>query len=346
MTDRAPGDSPETAPDPAPLLALSTAHWGAQTLLTANRLGLFALLADGPKGPPMDAAAVAAALGTDPRATRLLLNACIGLGLLETRDGSLVNSLLADAYLVPGRPGFLGNALAYNDDLYDAWGRLGETLANGRPAVAADSYTGTDGDRTRHFVRGMHNRALGIGRVLIGLVDLTGRRRLLDIGGGPGTYAALFAQAVPALEATVMDLPAVIEIGAEIVAEMGIADRVTHVAGNYRTAVFPGDQDAVLISGVFHRETEQTCRELIAKAREALLPGGLLIISDVFTDAGGTRPTFAALFGLNMLLTAKDGGVHADTDVATWLAEGGFGSLTRQPFPPPLPHRIVTGVRP
>lgn len=328
-------------PDPGPIIALSTAYWGAQTLLTANRLGLFALLAGG----PLAADTIAARLGTDARATTLLLNAAAALGLLTRGDDGWSNSALAAAWLVPGKPTYLGDALGYSDDLYAPWGRLGEAVASGRPVLPPADYTGRDPVQTRHFVRGMHNRALGVGRALVGLVDLTGRHRLLDIGGGPGTYSALFAQRHPGLTATVLDLPGVVAVAAGIIAELGVADRVRTLAGDYQTTPFPDGQDVVLISGVLHRETAERCRDLIARAAAALVPGGLLVVSDVFTDETGTAPPFAALFGLNMLLSADDGGVHSDAAVADWLAAVGLTGIERRAFPPPLPHRVVLGVR-
>jgi hypothetical protein len=108
---------------------------------------------------------------------------------------------------------------------------------------------------------------------------------------------------------------------------------------------FPAGNDVVMISGVFHRETEDTCRGFIRRAHQALEPGGMLIVSDVFTDAGGQGPLFATLFGLNMMLTAADGEVHADEDVATWMKQAGFGPVNKMSFPPPMPHRIVTGIK-
>jgi hypothetical protein len=69
----------------------------------------------------------------------------------------------------------------------------------------------------------------------------------------------------------------------------------------------------------------------------------LLLISDVFTDADGARPAFAALFGLNMMLSAPDGGVHADADVADWMRDAGFTAVDVRPFPPPMPHRLLIG---
>jgi SAM-dependent methyltransferase len=324
--------------DPGPLMKLSTAYWDSQVLLTANRLGLFDVLAD----RTLDAQAVAAALKTAPRPTRLLLKACVGLGLLEENSAGFCNAPLSAAFLVSGRGAYMGNAIRYSDNLYNAWGALETALREDRPAMAPETYLGRDAQKTRDFVYGMHDRALGIGRAMVGLVDLAGRRHMLDVGGGPGTYSALLVQRYPDLQSVVLDLPDVVAIAAEIVAGMGVRERVATLPGDYMKTPFPSEMDVVMISGVFHRETEATCRDLIRRAAASLVPGGLLLISDVFTDAGGAHPVFAALFGLNMMLTAPDGGVHADADAARWMAEAGFSTQVR-PFPPPMPHRMVIG---
>jgi predicted O-methyltransferase YrrM len=323
-------------------MALSTAFWGAQTLLTANRIGLFAAVAGGAR----TGEAVARALGTQPRPTGLLLKACVGLGLLVEGADGFAPSPLAVAFLVPGGPAYLGNAIRYSDNLYETWGRLEQALREGRPPMAAEQYLGADPERTRAFVYGMHDRALGIGQALTGLVDLSGRHRMLDVGGGPGTYSALFTRRYPGLQARVLDLPDVVAIAREIVAAMGAAERVGFLPGDYLRTSFPAGNDVVLMSGMFHRETPATCQGLIRRSIESLEPGGLLVVSDVMTDASGAQPAFAALFGLNMMLTAPDGGVHADADVAEWMRAAGLEQVETRPFPPPMPHRVVTGRRP
>lgn len=328
--------------DPAPLLRLATAYWEAQTLLTANRIGLFQTLAAG----PLSLTAIAAALGTQPHPTRLFLNACIGLSLLERRGDDYCNSALSQALLVPGSPAYLGNALRYSDDLYGTWGQLEQALREDQPQLPASNYLGDDPVQTRHFVYAMHDRALGIGRALLELVDLSGRRQLLDIGGGPGTYSALLVQRYPQLRAQVLELPGVAAIARDILATMGVGERVTLLPGDYLATPFPTGNDVVLLSGVLHRETAATCQALLARACASLQPGGLLLISDVFTDAGGATPAFAALFGLNMRLTAPHGGVHADAEVADWLTAAGCQTVTIHPFPPPMPHRLVVATRP
>ena len=331
----------KAALNPSALIQLSTAYWDSQTLLTANRIGLFEQLSAGGKSLQD----VCAALDIQPRQTELFLKSCVALGLVVEEEGAYSNTSLSQAFLVPGGPTYLGDALRYSDNLYATWGNLEQALKDGKPPMATEQYTGEDEERTRNFVYGMHNRALGIGHILSELVDLSGRNRMIDVGGGPGTYSALFAKRNHELNSLVLDLPGVVKIAKEIIASLGMSERVKTQAMDYMVDDFPGGNDVVLISGVFHRETPETCRGFIRRAYAALQPGGLLIINDVFADEGRTSPLFATLFGLNMMLTAPDGGVHADSDVAAWIKEEGFREVGRIPFPPPMPHRIVTGVK-
>ncbi len=329
-------------PDPTALVRLSTAFWDSQVLLTANRLQLFDALAEAPLTPDE----LAPRLGLDARATTLFLRACVGLGLLEEQGGRYANSPAAAAFLVTRSPAYLGGAMRYSDQLYATWGQLEQALRSGRPALAAEAYLGEDLERTRTFVHAMHGRALGIARVLVEILDLGGRRSMLDVGGGPGTYSILLTAKHPGLRSEVIELPGVAAVAREIVAAAGAADRVELRDGDYHDADFGHGHDVVLMSGMFHRETPDACRRLIERAWECLEPGGMLAVSDVFTDAGGTSPPFAAMFGLNMMLTAPHGGVHADADVRAWMGERGFNDLRTTPLPPPMPHRVVTGVKP
>jgi SAM-dependent methyltransferase len=328
-----------STPDSRSIVALSTGFWASQVLLTCNRIGLFGALASG----PLEVEAICAALNTCPRPTRLLLKACVALGLVRESESGFANSVEADAFLVPGRPGFLGDAIRYSDNLYETWGHLEQAIRHDAPQMASTTYLGENAGITRDFVYGMHSRAYSIGRALVEMVDLSGRTMLLDVGGGPGTYSALLAQRYPQLRCRVFDLPGIVAHAADIIESMGVADRVATCAGDYTQTPFPDGNDVVLISGVFHRETTDRCRQLIGQASEALVPGGLLIVCDVFTDADGAGPVFATLFGLNMLLTAPDGGVHADADVMMWMEQAGFTTAPAADFPGPMPHRVIEG---
>jgi hypothetical protein len=266
--------------------------------------------------------------------------------LLEEAAGRFSNAPVAATFLVSRSPAFMGNVIGYSDQLYGAWGRLEDALRSGQPALPAQSYLGDDAARTRAFVMAMHERALGIARALVPLLDLQGRRTLLDVGGGPATYSVLLTERFPGLHAEVLELPGVAAVARELVAAAGAGARVSLRDGDYHSADFGSGKDVVLMSGMFHRESEPACRGLIERAVACLNPGGLLVVSDVFTDPGGTQPPFAAMFGLNMMLTAADGGVHADADVRAWMAHSGLRDMRTVPLPPPMPHRVVMGLKP
>jgi SAM-dependent methyltransferase len=328
---------------PSGIVALATAYWESMVLLTASRLDVFSILS----AEPRSAGQVAAQCGAHPRSMAMLLNACVALGLLA-KDGNLyTNSPAAETFLARGKPTYLGDALKYSEDLYPVWGRLAESVRVNGPPIPPETILGADAERTRNFVLGMHNRARGVAASLAATLDLTGRRRLLDVGGGPGTYSALLVQRTPGLRATVLDLPAVVAIGKEILAGSGYADRIDTVAGDYTSAPFETGRDVVLISGVLHRETPEMCRTLVSKAFDSLVPGGLLVLSDVFfEDDGMDSPPFATLFALNMLLTSQHGSAHALTEMLAWVAQAGFVDVKSKPFPPPMPHTVIQATKP
>ena len=144
-----------------------------------------------------------------------------------------------------------------------------------------------------------------------------------------------------------LDLPGVLEITREIVETHGYADRISMLPGDYLTTPFGSGFDAVLLSGMMHREREAEVRLLLRKSFEALDPGGLIVVSDVFFDDDRKNsPPFALSFALNMMLTSNHGSAHAKTEMERWMAEAGFVRIDLRPLPPPNPHTLVVGHKP
>lgn len=328
--------------NPSVLFKLATAYWDSCVFLTANRLKLFSKIGHSVK----TVSEIAEDLGTAAHSTEMFLNTCVSLGLLEKQNGKYRNSAVSEAFMVEGTPAYLGDAMKYSDDLYPVWGKLEDTLRSGKPAMKPETILGEDPEKTRHFILGMHNRALGVGRSLAAKIDLTGKKSLLDVGGGPATYSILLAQKNPALKAKVMDLPRVVEIAREIISEFRMEDRVQAIDGDYTKDPFPDENDCILNSGIFHRETGDACRRLIHKAFASLQPGGLFFINDVFCNKEKDGPPFVMLFGINMMLTSEFGTVHSTAEVIQWLKEEGFTDISSEPLPPPMPHTLIKGVKP
>lgn len=207
---------------------------------------------------------------------------------------------------------------------------------------------GDDPEKTRHFVLAMHNRALGIARAVVESLDLTGRRKLFDVGAGPGTYSILLTQKTPGLNSTILDLPPIVAIAKEIIASYGFGDRVSTLAGNYLVTPFPSGNDVVLMSGMMHRETEANCAVLLAKAFTALDPNGMIIVSDImFDNDAKTSPALSTLFALNMMLTSTEGSTHSENMFVRLMRAAGFVDIVVDRLPVPMDHiASVKGLKP
>jgi ubiquinone/menaquinone biosynthesis C-methylase UbiE len=325
--------------NPARIVEMASAFYESSVLFAASDLGVFGKLAELGEA---DGQTIAKSCGLDPRGSRLLLDACVAVGLLIKDGDRFHNSPAASAYLVPGSRADLSGAIRYNRDVYGAWGKLREMVRTGQPVERPELHLGEDPERTRTFVLAMHGRAMGIGQAVIPLLDLSGRKAVLDVGGGPGTYSILIARAFPQVICTVLDLPEVVRIAGEIISQAGVENRVRTLAGDYHTIGFPVNQDAVIFFGVLHQEDPDAIQDLLRRAHGALRQGGSIAVLDMMTDASHTQPKFSALFALNMALTTPHGWVFSEDELKAWLVEAGFTDFNCRPLPSPMPHWLAT----
>lgn len=318
---------------------MANAFYNSCVLFTASDLGIFAFLS---KNGPANKNTIAKACGLDSHGARLLLDACTALDLL-TKNGLLYdNTDETAAFLVPGTTGDLSKAIRYNRDVYDAWGHLAKLAKTGKPVERPDIHLGDDKERTRDFVLSMHGRAMGIGQAVVPLLDMKGKHKLLDIGGGPGTYSVLIARKYPEIDCTVIDLPEVTKVASELIDQAGMSKRVHCLPGDYHKTNFPPENDVINIFGVLHQESPESIQDILKRSSEALAPGGIINILDMMTDETRCHPVFSALFAVNMALTAENGWVFSNTDLKEWLQNAGFENFKCSPLPPPMPHWLAT----
>src|SRR5579872_1300968 len=260
--------SPQNAVQPSgsnPRLVsdLANAFFGSCVLFTASDAGVFRRLAE---QDGLDAAALARDLAMSERGIRMLADACVAAGLLLKNGDRYSLTITARTFLTPGSPANLSGALHYNRDVFSIWGRLPEFVRTGKPVERPELHLGEDAARTRAFVSTMHDKAVGMARAVLPLLDLSGRKRLLDVGGGPGTFSAFIAQSFPEIRCTVLDLPAVVDIARELIARQGLSERVDVLPGDYHTTPFPSGLDALNFFGMLHQESPEDIRTLIRKA--------------------------------------------------------------------------------
>ncbi len=218
--------------------------WGykdAAILLNSLRVGIFEALGQ----DWLTADEVAAKYDLDARATDVVLHALTAAGICQ-QDGELFASepearplLLADS------PTTLKSILGHNLFMMRGWAHLDQVMQSGEPIRNQEQTN----DQMRDFICGMENVSRVSSQEVVAKIDLGSVKRLLDLGGGPGTAAITFAQANPGLEGVVFDLEGPIEIAREQIAKAELSQRLTTVAGDFHTDDIGGAVETERSSG-------------------------------------------------------------------------------------------------
>ncbi len=322
------------------LTRLASGHIEARIIQVAVHLRLF----DSLKDRSRDLSSVASLLQTDPRATELLLNALVALGLLEKKEGSFSLTAVSSVYLVTDSPQYYGGMVLFDASLWDCWGALEKAVRAGQPVRPPNMYQG-EPQETERFIDAMQSlvQARGDARLLAEAIDFTTTAELLDVGSGPGTYPIHLCRAYPRLRATIFDLPGTAEIAARYVRASGLEERITVVRGDYRKDPIPGKYQAVLLSNIIHGESSEENEKLVGKLVRCLDAGGKIIIKDHILNDMLTHPPVGAIFSLLMLLTTEQGRCYAFNEVRSWLENAGITRVRQIQLPHPLTSSLVLG---
>ena len=116
------------------IVGLASAFYGSSVLFAALETDVFTAIRR--EGGCVSAACLSGKTGLDGRGLRLLLDACVAVGLLSKEGDCYANTPAADSALVTGAPFDLTRAVRYNRDVYPAWGRLADLVRSGRPVEA------------------------------------------------------------------------------------------------------------------------------------------------------------------------------------------------------------------
>jgi 3-hydroxy-5-methyl-1-naphthoate 3-O-methyltransferase len=270
------------------------AYEAARALHVANALGVFSLL----DGRPMTAGEIAEHTGADDAMLEKLLIGCCAMNLLERSDGKYSNSEIADQYLVEGRPLYQGHNIAFSARVWNRWDQLEDTIRSGRVPCPGAPVPDATPEQRRYLSMAMHNLTMaGRGELFTTHIDLAGRKRMFDVGGGPGTYSILACQKNPELRATVFDLPNTIPLAREMITRERLQDRIDTQAGNWDDEEFGRDNDVVLLSNVLHGPHSNASMKL-QKAFRSMVSGGLLVAHDFVLDDEKSGPLIPAMFNL------------------------------------------------
>ena len=323
--------------NPGDLLELSGYFWKTGALHAAVKLDLFTVIGNG----YLTSNEISRRLKATQRGVERLLNALVAMELLVKTDGKYANPSSCQTFLSKDSSKYIGHIIMHHHHLVESWSQLDQAVLSGGPVRTRSS---TSKEEWREsFLMGMFNLAMGLAPQLVPLIDLSTRKHLLDLGGGPGTYAIHFCQSNPRLRATVYDLPTTRPFAEKTIKQFNLVDRIKFVDGNYITDPIEGQYDVAWLSHILHGEQPQDCRLIIQKAVDALRPQGIIIIHEFILKNSMDGPLFPALFSLNMLLGTEAGQAYSEQQLTDMLAAAGIKNIRRIPAQTPNESGLLLG---
>ncbi len=294
--------------------------WGgfqaSRVLITANNLGVFDYLQD-----EKSVRQLARLMGTDRRATEILLDALAGLGLLKKKNDKYRNGDSASRFLVSGTPYYQGDIIRHAAGMWDKWSSLDAIVTTGKPSEKSRSLNA--------FILGMHNIASLKAGSIIDEINLRGVTEALDLGGGPGTYSLEFAKR--GINATLFDLPDTLAIARDVLNRSpGRAKKIKLIGGDFKTDAIGSGYDLVFISQILHMFSDKVNIELLKKCRKALGRDGQIVIQEFLINENRTDPEGSALFAINMLVHTSGGRSYSPGEMKSWLQKAGFKNIRKK----------------
>lgn len=305
------------------------AFYDVKVLACALSLGLFEALRDGPR----DVDALASSLGAGARGVGSLLLGLSTLGLVRHAEGRYGLTDSGRRFFLKDSASSLAGMVEFADWQFDALPRLEDAVRN--DAVIWEGFGhyihGVKGapeardQRQARFNEGLASGAEGTAKAVLAKFDFGRSKRLLDVGGNVGVFAATVLAANPNLSATVFDLP---QVAAQVngdVRGLKMGSRLDAVGGDFTSDAFPKGYDVISFIRIFNSRTDETCIDLLRKAHAALEPGGSCLFYEehVLPEDPNAFPP-GALWGAFFMLISSPGELRTVSRWEEMFREAGF----------------------
>jgi len=268
----------------------------SEALFAANELDIFTVL----DKESLKVEEIAAKLCTVPERTIVLLDFLVTVGLLSREGRTYSNAPLAERFLVRGSSGYLGDLIKFERSLDTQITTA--NLLKGIKGETEEIKGGIDPQLSKIYMQAMDSIARYPAMLLVRLAKLEGKKKLLDLGGGPATFAITFCKVNPMIDATVFDFPEIIQIAKQNISKHRMEQNINVVGGDFTKDDIGNDYDCVILSNVMHFFNPEENKNTVKKSYEALKEGGMFILHDFFfEDHQKTKPFVVSEFTIDCL---------------------------------------------
>lgn len=295
----------------------------ANILLAALELRVFSIL----KQKTLSSRVVANKAGSQPAETEILLNALVAIGALSKINGRFKNTSETYKHFCESSPDYKRGMVRLRSENRDEWDNMLNIIRSGRSP--SEQGVGEDDDFRWDFTHAMHERSAFYSTKLTKCICREPVGRLLDLGGGPGSYSAAILKKDKKATATLFDRPVTLEVAKKILEPMSVFSRFNFLEGDLFKTDYGSGYDTILFSNILHIYDPKENRLIFKKINRSLEKGGRFILVDYFLNEDMTEPYDAALFSLTMLMFTETGKTYTFKETETLLTKVGFGSIKR-----------------
>lgn len=326
--------------DTTRLQEMARAYTASAVLYTALDVGLFTHVSNGMN----DETLLVEVTGLRPIDVDRLVSCALSLELLDWQDGQLVNVPDVETYLVEGKPRYAGAWMMFTRPDVGGWFGMTEKMRE-PDSSKLGMYQELTVDSARKYHRATSSIGFGAARRFVKTVDLSARRHLLDLGGGSGAYSITAVEHNEELTATVLDLPPVVVATQEYIADAGVEDRVKTLGADFTVGEFPSPVDVVVMASNLPIYDSEVIAGVVARAFQALEPGGEMHLIGEMLDNDRRGPVDAAMWGMNELICGSEGRAHTRAECENYFTSAGFVDVDVTDFVPGTLARCV-GLKP
>lgn len=304
----------------------------SQTLYACIELEVFDRLRDG----PARRAELAGRMGLDDDAARALLDAAAALRLLERvpPDEYALGVLGAAIVDDEGIRNMVRHHALFYRDMADPIGVLKQrghdtALSGYWPYAVSRPGETMDVQAVATYTELMSSSQPMICEQVHAAYKLGRHRHLMDVGGGNGAFLISAARAVPGLELTLFDMEPVTQLAREHLADAGVLDRVRVCAGDFTSSPLPTGADVISLVRILHDHDDDVVLNLLIKVREALPPGGTVLIAEPLADTAGA-PRMGSVYFAFYLRAMGSGRPRQFEELRELLEQAGFIAVQQE----------------
>uniref|UniRef100_A0A3B4XSW7 Acetylserotonin O-methyltransferase n=1 Tax=Seriola lalandi dorsalis TaxID=1841481 RepID=A0A3B4XSW7_SERLL len=299
----------------------------SKVIFSACELGVFDLLLKSQE--PLSAQHVARELGTSVDGMERLLDALVGIEILEveTTDGTAFYSStdVANLYLAKGSAKSLHDMIIYQSQtIYPLWNNM----------VDAVRFVGSNGKQLNResevfmeemlkFMGLMNSSWVLDGHDIVTAFNLSCFQTIVDLGGCTGALAREMVKAYPSSSVTVFDLPQVVESTQKHFSQEN--DAIVFQTGDFFSGDIPA-ADLYVLARIIHDWPEEKCLTLLKKIYNTCRPGGGVLLVEAMLFENRRGPVMAQIFSLNMLVQAE-GRERPPSEYTHMLKKTGFQNV-------------------